>query len=128
MKKICLFLLLGLCSLPTLAADASVQVSTITEGYGPSPAENDVVKVHYHGTLLDGTVFDSSLSKGPATFSLSSVIPCWTAGLQAMHVGETAQIVCPPAFAYGSRGVQGRIPPNSTLVFEVQLLEIMKRK
>jgi FKBP-type peptidyl-prolyl cis-trans isomerase FkpA/FKBP-type peptidyl-prolyl cis-trans isomerase FklB len=100
-------------------------VQTIREGTGPMPKAEDQVKVHYVGTLLDGTVFDSSVARGaPATFPLTGVIKCWTEGVQLMKVGGKAQLVCPPAIAYGAAGAPGAIPPNSTLVFEVELLAI----
>lgn len=108
-------------------ADEGVRLTTITDGNGPSPTANDTVRVHYRGTLVDGTEFDSSAKRGPATFSLSAVIPCWTAGVAQMRVGEVAQLVCPPSLAYGAQGVPGMIPPNSTLVFEIQLLDIVRR-
>ena len=87
------------------------------------------MKVHYHGTLRDGTVFDSSVQRGePISFPLGGVIPCWTEGVQKMKVGGKAQLVCPPGIAYGERGAgNGKIPPNATLRFEVELLEINPR-
>ena len=82
------------------------------------------MKVHYHGTLTDGTVFDSSRERGePVEFPLNQVIPCWTEGVQKMKVGETARLVCPSDIAYGDAGRPG-IPPGATLVFEVELLGI----
>ena len=99
----------------------------IKPGTGPSPKATDKVKVHYHGTLADGSVFDSSIQRGePATFPLNGVIPCWTEGLQLMRVGGKSKLVCPAALAYGDRGAPPRIKPGSTLVFEVELLEILK--
>lgn len=96
-------------------------------GTGASPKVADRVKVHYHGTLTDGTVFDSSVQRGePATFPLNGVIPCWTEGLQQMKVGGKSRLVCPAAIAYGDRGAPPRIKPGATLVFEVELLEIVK--
>lgn len=96
------------------------------EGKGESPKATDVVKVDYHGTLTDGTVFDSSVRRGqPAQFPLNRVIPCWTEGLQKMKVGGRAQLVCPPQIAYGDRGNPPAIPPGATLVFDVTLHEIM---
>jgi len=98
---------------------------TITPGRGASPTSKDVVRVHYHGTLPDGTVFDSSIRRGqPIEFPLSNVIPCWTEGVQRMKVGEKAKLVCPSELAYGDRGNGSNIPPGSTLVFEVELLGI----
>ena len=82
------------------------------------------MKVHYHGTLRDGTVFDSSVERGePATFPLNRVIPCWTEGVQKMKVGGKAKLVCPSNIAYGDRGAPPKIKPGATLVFEVELLE-----
>ncbi|HEY4068530.1 MAG TPA: FKBP-type peptidyl-prolyl cis-trans isomerase [Burkholderiaceae bacterium] len=96
-------------------------------GTGPSPVASDVVKVHYRGTLANGKEFDSSYARNePAQFPLSGVIPCWTEGVQKMKVGGKAKLVCPPAIAYGSRGAGGVIPPDATLQFEVELLEIAK--
>ncbi len=96
-------------------------------GSGESPKATDKVKVHYHGTLRDGTVFDSSVERGtPATFLLGHVIPCWTEGLQKMKVGGKAKLVCPSNIAYGDRGQPPKILPGATLVFEVELLEVVK--
>lgn len=98
---------------------------TVSAGQGASPKDSDTVRVHYHGTLIDGTVFDSSVDRGqPAEFALNRVIRCWTEGVQLMKVGEKAKLVCPPDIAYGDRGAGGTIPPGSTLVFDVELLEI----
>ena len=99
------------------------------EGSGASPTANDKVKVHYSGTLVNGTVFDSSYKRGqPAEFPLDGVIKCWTEGMQKMKPGGKAKLVCPPEIAYGERGAGGLIPPNATLVFEVELLEVMKKQ
>ena len=99
----------------------------IKPGTGASPKATDKVKVHYHGTLADGSVFDSSVQRNePATFPLNGVIPCWTEGLQLMKVGGKSRLVCPAALAYGDRGAPPRIKPGSTLTFEVELLEIVK--
>jgi len=93
-------------------------------GTGPSPQPTDKVKVHYHGTLVDGTVFDSSVERGqPASFPLNRVIPGWQEGLQMMKVGGKGRLVIPAELAYGDR-TMGSIPPGSTLVFEVELLDI----
>lgn len=98
----------------------------VSEGSGASPAADDKVKVHYKGTLVDGTEFDSSNKRGsPAEFPLNQVIKCWTEGLQKMKVGGKARLVCPPAIAYGDNGT-GPIPPKATLNFEVELLDIVK--
>jgi FKBP-type peptidyl-prolyl cis-trans isomerase FkpA len=106
---------------------SGVIVTTIKPGSGPSPAATDKVKVHYTGKLIDGTVFDSSEQRGqPATFPLNGVIKCWTEGLAAMKVGGKSKLVCPAEAAYGDRGAPPRIKPGATLVFEVELLEIVK--
>jgi len=90
-----------------------------------SPKASDTVKVHYHGTLLDGTVFDSSVQRGePVSFPLNAVIPGWTEGLQLMKVGDKFKFEIPPNLAYGPNSPSPKIPPNSTLVFEVELLGI----
>jgi FKBP-type peptidyl-prolyl cis-trans isomerase FkpA len=95
-------------------------------GSGPKPAATDTVKVHYVGTLRDGTVFDSSRERGtPAQFPLNRVIPCWTEGLQLMKSGGKATLVCPAEIAYGSRGAGDKIPPGAALRFEVELIEIV---
>jgi FKBP-type peptidyl-prolyl cis-trans isomerase len=95
-------------------------------GEGAQPGPTDKVKVHYHGTLRDGTVFDSSVDRGtPAEFPLDRVIPCWTEAVTQMKVGGKRRIVCPAAIAYGSRGM-GQIPGDAALVFEVELLEIVE--
>jgi FKBP-type peptidyl-prolyl cis-trans isomerase len=96
-------------------------------GTGASPAASDQVKVHYEGRLIDGKVFDSSIARGePATFPLSGVISCWTEGVQTMKVGGKAQLICPANLAYGANGSPPTIPPQATLVFDVELLEIVK--
>jgi FKBP-type peptidyl-prolyl cis-trans isomerase FkpA len=106
------------------AAPALVYRS-LREGKGASPTAADAVRVHYRGTLLDGTEFDSSYRRNePATFPLNRVIPCWTEGVQRMKVGGKAELVCPPGLAYGERGAGGVIPPNATLRFEIELLAI----
>ncbi len=99
----------------------------VKEGTGVMPKATDMVKVHYHGTFPDGKVFDSSVERGtPAEFPLSGVIPCWTEGVQKIKVGGKAKLVCPSDTAYGDQGAGGAIPGGATLVFDVELLEIMK--
>jgi len=102
---------------------------TTKEGTGPSPTANDTVRVHYRGTLPDsGKEFDSSYSRGePAEFPLRRVIPCWTEGVQKMKVGGKAKLTCPPSIAYGAAGAPPAVPPNATLVFEVELLAVKGR-
>lgn len=103
-------------------------VTTIKEGKGATPKATDTVKVHYHGTLIDGTVFDSSVKRGePATFPLNQVIKCWTEGLQQVKVGGKSKLVCPSTVAYGDRGSPPTIKPGATLIFEVELLEIVQK-
>ena len=125
-------LLLSL-TLPAHAADAKeektasgIGVTTLKEGAGANPKMTDTVKVNYRGTLENGQEFDSSYKRGePATFPLSRVIPCWTEGVQKIKVGGKAKLVCPPNLAYGNREIPG-IPANSTLTFEVELLDIVR--
>ncbi len=105
---------------------SGLQIETLAAGTGESPKATDKVKVHYVGTLIDGTKFDSSIDRGqPITFPLNGVIKGWGEGLQLMKVGGKARLVIPPALGYGPQGT-GPIPPNATLVFEVQLLSIEK--
>ena len=100
----------------------------IKEGTGAQPKETDTVKVHYTGTLIDGKVFDSSVKRGqPAEFPLNQVIKCWTEGVAKMKVGGKAKLVCPSAIAYGDEGRPPTIPGGATLVFEVELLDIVKK-
>jgi FKBP-type peptidyl-prolyl cis-trans isomerase len=99
----------------------------VKEGSGASPAPTDTVKVHYHGTLRDGSVFDSSVERGtPAEFPLNRVIPCWTEAVQGMKVGEKAHITCPSEIAYGDRGMPPKIKGGAALAFDVELIEIVK--
>jgi FKBP-type peptidyl-prolyl cis-trans isomerase len=102
-------------------------VKEIKAGTGDSPKPTDKVKVHYTGTLTDGTVFDSSVQRGqPAEFPLNGVIKCWTEGVATMKVGGKSKIVCPSDIAYGDKGAPPQIKPGATLVFDVELLEIVK--
>lgn len=106
---------------------SGLQYSVMKEGAGEKPKATDTVKVHYHGTLLDGKVFDSSVERNePATFPLDGVIKGWTEGLQLMTVGSKYKFVLPSELAYGERGAGGDIGPNAVLTFEVELLEIVK--
>lgn len=104
---------------------SGLQYEIITEGTGPKPSAKDKVTCHYHGTLIDGTVFDSSVQRGqPATFPLNMVIKGWTEGLQLMTQGSKWRFFIPPQLGYGDRQVSAKIGPNSTLIFEVELLDI----
>jgi FKBP-type peptidyl-prolyl cis-trans isomerase FkpA len=105
---------------------SGIGVTMLKEGTGANPKMTDTVKVHYRGTLDNGQEFDSSYKRNqPASFPLSRVIPCWTEGVQKIKVGGKAKLVCPPNLAYGNQNIPG-IPPNSTLNFEVELLDIAK--
>lgn len=105
---------------------SGIGITTLKEGAGANPKMTDTVKVNYRGTLENGQEFDSSYKRGqPATFPLSRVIPCWTEGVQKIKVGGKAKLVCPPNLAYGNREIPG-IPANSTLIFEVELLDIVR--
>lgn len=104
-----------------------LQYEVIKEGTGLKPTTTDKVKVHYHGTLIDGTVFDSSVQRGePATFGVTQVIKGWTEILLLMNVGSKYKIYLPSDLAYGDKGAGGQIGPYETLIFEVELLEIVK--
>jgi FKBP-type peptidyl-prolyl cis-trans isomerase FkpA/FKBP-type peptidyl-prolyl cis-trans isomerase FklB len=108
--------------------ESGIIITTLKEGKGATPKATDTVKVHYHGTLIDGTVFDSSVKRGePATFALNQVIKCWTEGVQHIKVGGKSKLVCQSALAYGDRGAPPHIKPGATLVFEVELLDIVKQ-
>ncbi len=110
----------------TVTTASGLKYRVLKRGTGTvSPKATDTVKVHYHGTLLDGTVFDSSVERGePISFPLNRVIPGWTEGLQLMKVGDKFKFEIPPNLAYGPNSPSPKIPPNSTLVFEVELLGI----
>ncbi len=125
MKKTLALALLVLAS--TWAQADGLVYKSLKDGTGASPKASDVVKVHYRGTLPDGKEFDSSYKRGqPAEFPLNRVIKCWTEGVQKMKVGGKATLTCPPALAYGERGAGGLIPPNATLNFEIELLDIVR--
>ncbi|MDH3647222.1 MAG: FKBP-type peptidyl-prolyl cis-trans isomerase [Gammaproteobacteria bacterium] len=105
--------------------DSGLIMFELVAGDGPQPAATDTVEVHYHGTLPDGTVFDSSVERGtPTKFPLNRVIACWTEGVQQIKVGGKSRLVCPSDIAYGDHGKPPTIPPAATLIFEVELLGI----
>jgi FKBP-type peptidyl-prolyl cis-trans isomerase FkpA len=98
---------------------------SLKDGKGKSPTAANTVEVNYRGTLTNGKEFDSSYKRNQSiSFPLTGVIPCWTEGVQMMKVGGKAKLVCPPELAYGARGAGSDVPPNATLVFEVELLNI----
>jgi len=106
---------------------SGLQYKVLKSGNGPSPKETDKVKTHYKGTLINGTEFDNSISRGePAVFPVNGVIKGWTEALQLMKVGDKWELYIPANLAYGEKGAGGAIPPNATLVFEVELLGIEK--
>ncbi len=105
--------------------ESGLIITEMMAGRGASPSATDKVKVHYHGMLRDGTVFDSSVDRGrPSEFPLNRVIPCWTEGVAMMREGGKSRLVCPADIAYGNKR-KGRIPPESVLIFEVELIEIV---
>lgn len=107
--------------------ESGLQYEILTAGNGEKPTKSDRVKVHYHGTTIDGTVFDSSVQRGePATFGVTQVIAGWVEALQLMAVGSKWKLFIPSELAYGSRGAGSAIKPNAALIFEVELLEIVK--
>jgi FKBP-type peptidyl-prolyl cis-trans isomerase len=104
---------------------SGLQYEVVVQGQGKNPAADDVVTVNYEGKLIDGTVFDSSYTRGePAEFSLTQVIPGWAEGIQLMTVGSTYRLYIPSSLAYGEQGAGNMIPPNSALIFQVELLSI----
>jgi FKBP-type peptidyl-prolyl cis-trans isomerase FkpA len=106
--------------------ESGLVYTVLTAGTGESPGATDTVRVHYHGTLRDGKVFDSSVQRGePAEFPLNKVIPCWTEGVALMKQGGKSRLVCPSSIAYGDRAT-GSIPGGAALAFEVELLEIVR--
>lgn len=107
-----------------VTTDSGLQYEILVSGDGATPGPTDTVTTHYHGTFVDGRVFDSSVERGvPASFRVDRVIKGWTEALQMMKVGDKWKIVCPPDLAYGEQGRSG-IPPNSTLIFEIELLGV----
>ena len=105
---------------------SGLQYEVLKQGDGPIPTASNTVKVNYRGTLIDGTEFDSSYSRGePSTFPVSGVIPGWTEALLLMNVGSEYRLVVPPSLAYGEQGAGSVIGPNEVLIFEVELLEIL---
>ena len=107
---------------------SGLQYTVIKEGEGATPTAEDEVTVHYTGKLLDGTVFDSSVNRGePATFPLNRVIPGWTEGVQLMKEGAKYMFFIPSDLAYGPQGIPNAIPPHSTLIFEVELIKVIKK-
>ncbi|MFK0571477.1 FKBP-type peptidyl-prolyl cis-trans isomerase [Endozoicomonas sp.] len=106
--------------------ESGLQFEVITEGSGEKPTRSSTVRTHYHGTLIDGTVFDSSVQRGePAEFPVSGVIAAWTEALQMMNAGSKWKLFVPWHLAYGERGAGGAIGPYTTLVFEIELLDIV---
>ncbi len=124
----------GKAFLETIAAKPNIKktgsgllMETITEGTGASPVPSDTVKVNYKGTTIDGTEFDASAKHGgPSTFRVDQVVKCWQEGLEFMKIGGKAKLYCPADIAYGDRGQGANIPPGATLVFDIELLEIVK--
>ncbi len=116
------------CAATPVVTASGLRYSEKQAGKGATPAATDTVRVHYRGSFPDGREFDSSIVRGkPAEFPLNRVIKCWTEGVQMMKVGGKAQLICPPAIAYGERGTPGGpIPPSATLHFEIELLGIVK--
>jgi FKBP-type peptidyl-prolyl cis-trans isomerase FklB len=104
---------------------SGLQYKVLSEGAGKTPTKSDTVTVHYRGTFMNGTEFDSSIARGqPATFKVDGVIPGWTEALQLMKEGAKWELFIPPELAYGERGMPPRIPPQSTLIFEVELMSV----
>ena len=135
MHRACLLLVPMLAALASCATPAppvttasGLVYQSLREGSGASPAASDTVRVHYRGTFPDGREFDSSYARNePAEFRLDRVIRCWTEGVQRMKIGGKARLRCPPAIAYGERGAGlGVIPPNATLLFDVELLDVLR--
>ena len=111
----------------TVTTDSGLTITELRSGTGAHPTRTSTVEVHYHGTLADGKVFDSSVDRGkPARFPLNGVIPCWTEGVAMMREGGKSRLVCPPQIAYGPSGRPPTIPPDATLTCEVELLKIVR--
>lgn len=109
-----------------ITTPSGLQYEVLVEGHGPKPTPQSQVKVHYEGRLIDGTVFDSSIERGePATFGVTQVIPGWVEALQLMNAGSKWRLHIPSELAYGPQGAGGVIGPNSTLIFDVELLEVL---
>jgi FKBP-type peptidyl-prolyl cis-trans isomerase FkpA len=108
-----------------MVTNSGLVFRSVKDGTGASPTSTDTVKVHYRGSFPDGREFDSSYKRNePTEFPLNRVIPCWTEGVQLMKIGGKAKLTCPASIAYGKRGAGGMIPPDATLVFEIELLAI----
>ena len=108
-----------------MVTNSGLVFRSLKDGTGASPKATDTVKVHYRGSFPDGREFDSSYKRNePTEFPLNRVIPCWTEGVQLMKIGGKAKLTCPSSIAYGKRGAGGTIPPDATLVFEIELLAI----
>ena len=125
-EKACEPMLAAAAAVPGAETTASGLIyQPVTEGTGASPTAADVVKVHYRGTLRDGTEFDSSYKRNePISFPLGGVIPCWTEGVQKMKIGGKAKLICPAKIAYGDRGSPPVIPGGAALTFEIELLDV----
>jgi FKBP-type peptidyl-prolyl cis-trans isomerase FkpA len=109
--------------------ESGAVLSTIKEGKGATPKLSDTVKVHYNGTLIDGTVFDSTAKRGePATLRVNEMSKCWVEGIQQIKVGSKSKLVCPSSLAYRDKGLPPLIKPGATLVFEIELLEILPKQ
>ncbi|HUR90119.1 MAG TPA: FKBP-type peptidyl-prolyl cis-trans isomerase [Ramlibacter sp.] len=112
---------------PPVTTASGLVYQSLRDGSGEPPKATDIVKVHYRGTFPDGKEFDASMDK-PAEFPLNRVIKCWTEGVQMMKPGGKAKLICPAPIAYGVKGAgDGLIPPNATLHFEVELLEVVRK-
>ena len=109
--------------------ESGALLTTIREGKGATPKVSDTVKVHYNGTLIDGTVFDTTAKYGePATLRVNEMSKCWTEGIQQMKVGSKSKLICPSSLAYRDKGLPPLIKPGATLVFEIELLEVMAKQ